>query len=94
MLRAIGVDRLEDLAAATVPDSIRSKERLSLEGLPSEPLGEHDLLVRADPPGLELLDEGTSQLRGAVLEEGHELEEVSVLVPHLGASAGRSGALP
>jgi glycine dehydrogenase len=44
MLRAVGVDRLEDLAAATVPDSIRSKEALVLDGLPEEPMGERELL--------------------------------------------------
>ena len=44
MLRAIGLDSLEDLARATVPDSIRSKEPLVLDGLPREPLGEHELL--------------------------------------------------
>ena len=45
MLRAIGLERLEDLAAAVIPASIRSKEPLVLEGLPSEPLGEHQLLA-------------------------------------------------
>ena len=44
MLRAIGLDSLEDLARATVPNSIRSKEPLVLDGLPREPLGEHELL--------------------------------------------------
>ena len=44
MLRAVGVDDLEALAAATVPDSIRSKQPLELHGLPTEPLGEHELL--------------------------------------------------
>jgi glycine dehydrogenase len=44
MLRTIGLDSLEALAQATVPDSIRSKESLRLEGLPSHPLGEHELL--------------------------------------------------
>ncbi len=45
MLRTVGVDDLEALATAIVPDSIRSKERLALEGLPSEPLGENELLT-------------------------------------------------
>ena len=44
MLKSIGLDRLEDLARATVPDSIRTKEPLVLDGLPSQPLGEHELL--------------------------------------------------
>ncbi|MHA7838150.1 MAG: aminomethyl-transferring glycine dehydrogenase, partial [bacterium] len=44
MLRAIGLDSLEDLAHATVPDSIRRKEPFLLEGLPTQPLGEHELL--------------------------------------------------
>ncbi|MEO1936287.1 MAG: aminomethyl-transferring glycine dehydrogenase [Myxococcales bacterium] len=44
MLRTIGLDRLEDLARATVPDSIRRKEKLVLDGLPSDPLGENELL--------------------------------------------------
>jgi len=44
MLRAIGLDGLEDLARATVPDSIRAKEPLVLDGLPEQPLGEHELL--------------------------------------------------
>ncbi|MEE8164850.1 MAG: aminomethyl-transferring glycine dehydrogenase, partial [Myxococcota bacterium] len=44
MLRAVGVDSLEDLTAATIPDSIRRKERLVLEGLPTRPLGERELL--------------------------------------------------
>jgi glycine dehydrogenase len=44
MLRAIGLDSLEDLARATVPESIRAKEALVLDGLPVEPLGEHELL--------------------------------------------------
>jgi len=45
MLRAVGVDSLEDLAAATVPDSIRSKSPLRLDGLPEAPLGENELLT-------------------------------------------------
>ena len=44
MLRTVGVDRLDELAAATIPDSIRSKMPLVLDGLPEEPLGEHELL--------------------------------------------------
>jgi glycine dehydrogenase len=44
MLESIGLDSLEDLARATVPDSIRLKEPLVLDGLPSEPLGENELL--------------------------------------------------
>jgi len=44
MLRSIGLDSLEDLARATVPDSIRSKKPLVLDGLPAEPLGENELL--------------------------------------------------
>jgi len=44
MLDSIGFDSLEDLIRATVPDSIRLKEPLALDGLPSEPLGEHELL--------------------------------------------------
>jgi glycine dehydrogenase len=44
MLRTIGLDDLEDLAGAVLPDSIRSKGPLILDGLPSEPLGEHELL--------------------------------------------------
>lgn len=45
MLERVGVDSLEDLAAATVPASIRSKDRLELDGLPSAPLGEQELLA-------------------------------------------------
>ena len=45
MLAVVGVDRLEDLAEATVPASIRAKERLRLDGLPEAPLGEHELLA-------------------------------------------------
>jgi glycine dehydrogenase len=45
MLRAIGLERLEDLAAAVIPESIRKKEPLVLEGLPTEPMGEHQLLA-------------------------------------------------
>ena len=45
MLQSVGVDRLEDLAAATIPASIRAKQPLMLDGLPEEPLGEHELLV-------------------------------------------------
>ena len=45
MLKAVGVDRLEDLADATIPASIRAKEKLVLDGLPLEPLGEQELLV-------------------------------------------------
>ena len=45
MLRSIGLDQLEDLARATVPDSIRRKEKLVLNGLPSAPLGENELLA-------------------------------------------------
>ena len=45
MLRILGVDRLEDLAHATIPASIRSKQPLSLEGLPEVPLGEQELLI-------------------------------------------------
>jgi glycine cleavage system P protein (glycine dehydrogenase) len=44
MLRTVGVDSLEDLASATVPDSIRSKTPLALDGLPTNPLGENELL--------------------------------------------------
>ena len=44
MLSHVGVDRLEDLADATVPTSIRSKEALVLDGLPEAPLGEAELL--------------------------------------------------
>jgi len=44
MLRSIGLDSLEDLARATVPESIRLKEPLVLDGLPQAPLGEHELL--------------------------------------------------
>jgi len=44
MLHTVGVDRLEDLADATIPASIRSKQTLALEGLPEMPLGEHELL--------------------------------------------------
>ena len=46
MLQSIGLDDLQDLAREIVPDSIRSKEPLVLDGLPSEPLGEHELLRR------------------------------------------------
>ncbi len=45
MLARVGVDRLEDLADATVPASIRAKEPLVLEGLPEAPLGEAELLT-------------------------------------------------
>ncbi len=45
MLRTVGVDSLEDLVAATIPASIRSEQRLVLEGLPTRPLGEHELLA-------------------------------------------------
>ncbi len=45
MLRAIGLEHLEDLAAAVIPESIRRKEPLVLEGLPEEPMGEHQLLA-------------------------------------------------
>ena len=45
MLRSIGLDQLEDLARATIPDSIRRKEKLVLDGLPSAPLGENELLA-------------------------------------------------
>jgi len=45
MLSHVGVDRLEDLADATVPASIRSKEALVLDGLPEAPLGEAELLA-------------------------------------------------
>jgi glycine dehydrogenase len=45
MLRILGVDRLEDLAHSTIPASIRSKQPLSLEGLPEVPLGEQELLI-------------------------------------------------
>ncbi|HEB91084.1 MAG TPA: glycine dehydrogenase [Deltaproteobacteria bacterium] len=45
MLRAIGLDRLEDLGRSTIPDSIRAKDPLVLDGLPDEPLGEHQLLA-------------------------------------------------
>ena len=44
MLQSIGLDQLEDLARATVPDSIRRKDKLVLDGLPSAPLGENELL--------------------------------------------------
>jgi len=44
MLRSIGLESLEDLAGATVPDSIRLKEPLVLDGLPRELLGEQELL--------------------------------------------------
>ena len=44
MLSHVGVDRIEDLADATVPTSIRSKEALVLDGLPEAPLGEAELL--------------------------------------------------
>jgi glycine dehydrogenase len=44
MLRSIGLDSLDDLTRATVPDSIRAEEPLVLDGLPSEPLGENELL--------------------------------------------------
>ncbi|MEM9177522.1 MAG: aminomethyl-transferring glycine dehydrogenase [Myxococcota bacterium] len=44
MLARVGVDRLEDLADATVPASIRAKESLVLDGLPEAPLGEAELL--------------------------------------------------
>jgi len=46
MLQTVGLDSLEELAAATVPASIRSKEALVLDGLPPMPLGEHELLAR------------------------------------------------
>ncbi len=45
MLRTLGVDSLEDLAAATVPASIRAKRPLVLDGLPDAPLGERELLA-------------------------------------------------
>jgi glycine dehydrogenase len=45
MLRTIGLERLDQLAEAVIPASIRAKEPLVLEGLPSEPLGEHQLLA-------------------------------------------------
>jgi glycine dehydrogenase len=45
MLQSVGVDRLEDLASATVPASIRAKQPLVLDGLPEQPLGEHELLA-------------------------------------------------
>jgi len=45
MLKSVGVDRLEDLAAATIPDSIRAKHPLVLDGLPTQPLGESELLA-------------------------------------------------
>jgi glycine dehydrogenase len=44
MLRSIGLDQLDDLARATVPESIRLKEPLVLDGLPNVPLGERELL--------------------------------------------------
>jgi len=44
MLRTIGLDSLEALADVTVPASIRRKQQLVLEGLPTQPLGEHELL--------------------------------------------------
>ena len=44
MLRSLDLDSLDDLTRAIVPDSIRSKQPLTLDGLPSEPLGEHELL--------------------------------------------------
>ena len=44
MLRSIGLDQLEDLARAIVPDSIRRKDELVLDGLPSAALGENELL--------------------------------------------------
>ena len=44
MLARVGVDRLEELADATVPASIRAKEALVLDGLPEAPLGEAELL--------------------------------------------------
>ena len=46
MLATLGLDSLDDLAAATVPASILSKAALELDGLPSEPLGENELLDR------------------------------------------------
>jgi len=45
MLASVGVDRLEELADATVPASIRAKEALVLDGLPEEALGEQELLA-------------------------------------------------
>ncbi|MCP4906694.1 MAG: aminomethyl-transferring glycine dehydrogenase [bacterium] len=45
MLQSIGVDRLEELTAATIPASIRAKQPLVLDGLPEEPLGERELLA-------------------------------------------------
>ncbi|MCR9092755.1 MAG: aminomethyl-transferring glycine dehydrogenase [bacterium] len=45
MLARVGVDRLQDLADATIPASIRSKEALVLDGLPEAPLGEAELLA-------------------------------------------------
>ena len=44
MLHSIGLDTLDDLARATVPDSIRRKDKLVLDGLPSTQLGESELL--------------------------------------------------
>jgi len=44
MLARVGVDRLDSLADATVPASIRAKEKLVLDGLPESPLGEAELL--------------------------------------------------
>ncbi|MBK7950804.1 MAG: aminomethyl-transferring glycine dehydrogenase [Deltaproteobacteria bacterium] len=44
MLQAIGLSRLDELAEAVIPASIRAKEPLVLEGLPDEPMGEAQLL--------------------------------------------------
>ena len=44
MLKTIGLDSLEALADVTVPASIRRKQAFVLEGLPTQPLGEHELL--------------------------------------------------
>jgi len=44
MLQTIGLDSLAALADVTVPASIRRKQPLVLEGLPTQALGEHELL--------------------------------------------------
>jgi glycine dehydrogenase len=46
MLRVIGVDSLDALIDATVPESIRNRERLELSGLSGSPPGEFEVIAR------------------------------------------------